>query len=154
MSFPNGCHVCEVEIDPDTGSVQIVGYTAVDDVGNVLHETIVEGQIHGGVAQGLGQVLGEQVVYSEDGQLLTASFMDYPLPRADDLPTLKVGHHRAPCTTNPLGVKGAGESGVAGSIPAGVNAVLDALASRGVTHLDLPMTPERIWTALQERDTA
>ncbi len=153
MSFPNGCHVCEVEIDPETGAMSVVGYAAVDDVGNVLHETIVEGQIHGGVAQGLGQVLGEQVIYSDDGQLLTASFMDYPLPRADDLPTLRVGHHSAPCTTNPLGVKGAGESGVAGALPAGVGAVLDALASRGVTHLDLPMTPQRIWKALHAKDS-
>jgi len=149
MSFPNGCHICEVEIDPDTGFLQVVGYTAVDDVGNILHETIVEGQIHGGVAQGLGQVLGEQVVYSQDGQLLTASFTDYMLPRADELPSLRVGHHSAPCTTNPLGVKGAGESGVAGSLPSAVNAVLDALADRGVTHLDLPMTSQRIWAALQ-----
>ncbi|HET9734517.1 MAG TPA: xanthine dehydrogenase family protein molybdopterin-binding subunit [Burkholderiales bacterium] len=150
MSFPNGCHVCEVEVDPETGVVKVVGYAAVDDVGHVIHETIVDGQIHGGVAQGLGQVFGEQVVYGEDGQLLTASFMDYPMPRADDLPMLKLGHHVAPCTTNPLGVKGAGESGVAGSIPAGVNAVLDALAARGVTHLDMPMTPLRVWQALNK----
>jgi carbon-monoxide dehydrogenase large subunit len=148
MSFPNGCHICEVEIDPDTGTVGVIAYTAVDDVGNMLHETIVEGQIHGGVAQGLGQVLGERVIYSEDGQLLTASFMDYFMPRATDLPALSVHHHVVPCTTNPLGVKGAGESGVAGSLPAGVSAVLDALASRGITHLDLPMTSQRIWTAL------
>ena len=104
----------------------------------MLHETIVEGQIHGGVAQGLGQVLGEQVVYSEDGQLLTASFMDYMMPRAGDLPSLAVHHHVVPCATNPLGVKGAGESGVAGSLPSGISAVLDALSTRGVTHLDLP----------------
>ena len=148
MSFPNGCHVCEVEIDPETGVVQVVGYAAVDDVGNMLHEAIVEGQIHGGVAQGLGQVLGEQVIYGEDGQLLTASFMDYMLPRADDLPPLRVGHHAVACTTNPLGVKGAGESGVAGSLPAAMNAVLDALAARGVRELDLPMTPARVWGAL------
>jgi carbon-monoxide dehydrogenase large subunit len=150
MSFPNGCHVCEVEIDPETGVVSVVGYAAVDDVGQIVHETIVEGQIHGGVAQGLGQVLGEQVVYGDDGQLLTASFMDYTLLRADDLPMLRLGHHAAPCTTNPLGVKGAGESGVAGSLPAGVNAVLDALAARGVKHLDMPMTPQRVWQALQK----
>jgi carbon-monoxide dehydrogenase large subunit len=150
MSFPNGCHVCEVEIDPQTGVVSVVAYAAVDDVGHVVHEAIVEGQIHGGVAQGLGQVLGEHVVYSEDGQLLTASFMDYTMPRADDLPMIKLGHHVAPCTTNPLGVKGAGESGVAGSIPAGVNAVLDALGSRGVTQLDMPMTPLRVWQALHK----
>lgn len=150
MSFPNGCHVCEVEIDPETGVVKIVGYTAVDDVGRILHEPIVEGQIHGGVAQGLAQVLGEQVVYDERGQLLTASLMDYMLPRADDLPWIATGHHVAPCTTNPLGVKGAGESGVAGSLPSAVNAVLDALGTRGVHHLDLPMTPARVWAALQE----
>jgi carbon-monoxide dehydrogenase large subunit len=110
----------------------------------------VEGQIHGGIAQGLGQVLGEHVVYGADGQLLTASFMDYVMPRATDLPALAVGHHSAPCTTNPLGVKGAGESGVAGSLPSGVSAVLDALASRGIRHLDLPMTPNRIWSALRD----
>jgi carbon-monoxide dehydrogenase large subunit len=149
MSFPNGCHVTEVEIDPETGAVHIVGYAAVDDVGRVAHPVIVEGQIHGGVAQGLGQVLGEEVVYDDSGQLLTASFMDYMLPRAADLPDLRVGHHEVPCTTNPLGVKGAGESGVAGSLPSAVNAVLDALASRGVTHLDLPMTAARVWAALQ-----
>jgi carbon-monoxide dehydrogenase large subunit len=149
MSYPNGCHVCEVEIDPETGAVAVLGYAAVDDVGTMVHETIVEGQIHGGVAQGLGQVLGEQVVYGDDGQLLTATFMDYPLPRADDLPALKVAHHSVPCTTNPLGVKGAGESGVAGALPSGVNAVLDALASRGVTELDLPFTPQRVWQALR-----
>ena len=148
MSFPNGCHVTEVEIDPETGQVTVVGYAAVDDVGRVVHETIVEGQIHGGVAQGLGQVLGEHVIYDEDGQLLTASFMDYMLPRADDLPALRVGHHGVPCTTNPLGVKGAGESGVAGAIPSAVNAVLDALASRGVRELDMPMSPSRVWAAL------
>jgi carbon-monoxide dehydrogenase large subunit len=150
MSFPNGCHVCEVEIDPETGVVKVAGYAAVDDVGNVVHEAIVEGQIHGGVAQGLGQVLGEHVVYGADGQLLTASFMDYPMPRADDFPPMRLGHHVAPCTTNPLGAKGAGESGVAGSLPAAVNAVLDALAARGVTHLDMPMTPQRVWQALQK----
>jgi carbon-monoxide dehydrogenase large subunit len=148
MSFPNGCHVCEVEIDPETGTVAVVGYAAVDDVGRVMHQTIVEGQIHGGVAQGLGQVLGERLVYGEDGQLLTASFMDYALPRADDLPGLRIGHHVAPCTTNPLGVKGAGESGVAGSLPAGMSAILDALAERGITDFDMPATPARVWRAL------
>jgi len=149
MSFPNGCHVTEVEIDPETGAVAVVGYAAVDDVGRIVHETIVEGQIHGGIAQGLGQVLGEHVVYDEHGQLLTASFMDYMLPRADDLPELRVGHHTVPCTTNPLGVKGAGESGVAGALPSAVNAVLDALTGRGVRELDMPMSPARVWAALQ-----
>ncbi len=150
MSFPNGCHICEVEIDPETGVVAVMAYTAVDDVGNVLHETIVEGQIHGGVAQGMGQVLGEQVIYGDDGQLLTASFMDYVMPRAGDLPRMSVHHHVVPCTTNPLGAKGAGESGVAGSIPSTINAILDALASRGISHLDMPMTPQRVWSALQQ----
>ncbi|MEX2220670.1 MAG: xanthine dehydrogenase family protein molybdopterin-binding subunit [Candidatus Rokuibacteriota bacterium] len=149
MSFPNGCHVTEVEIDPETGAVTVVGYAAVDDVGRIVHEPIVEGQIHGGIAQGLGQVLGEHVIYDEHGQLLTASFMDYMLPRADDLPALRVGHHGVPCTTNPLGVKGAGESGVAGALPSAVNAVLDALATRGVRELDLPMSPARVWAALR-----
>ena len=148
MSFPNGCHVCEVEIDPETGVVAVVAYSAVDDVGRVMHQTIVEGQVHGGVAQGLGQVLGEQVVYGEDGQLLTASFMDYMIPRADDLPSLRLGHHVVPCTNNPLGVKGAGESGVAGSLPSAMNAVLDALARRGIAQLDLPATAFRVWSAL------
>jgi aerobic carbon-monoxide dehydrogenase large subunit len=149
MSFPNGCHVCEVEVDPDTGALQVLAYTAVDDVGHVVHPVIVEGQIHGGVAQGLGQVLGEQVVYDDEGQLLTASFMDYPVPRANDLPDIRHAHHVVPCTTNPSGVKGAGESGVAGSIPSATNAVLDALARRGVKHMDLPMTSSRVWAALQ-----
>jgi len=150
MSFANGCHVCEVEIDPDTGVVTIAGYTAVDDIGNVLHAPIVEGQMHGGVAQGLGQVLGEHVVYDADGQLLTASFMDYIMPRADDLPALRTAHQSVACTNNPLGVKGAGESGVAGSLPSAMNAIVHALSFRGVTHLDLPGSPERVWRALQE----
>jgi carbon-monoxide dehydrogenase large subunit len=156
MSFPNGCHICEVEVDPETGLVQVVGYTAVDDVGNVLHETIVAGQIHGGVAQGIGQMLGERVIYGDDGQLLTASFMDYVMPRAGDFPPMNVQHYSVPCTTNPLGAKGAGESGVAGALPSAVNAVLDALSIHGLSELDLPMTPQRVWSALQDvrgRDT-
>ena len=149
MSFPNGAHVCEVEIDPQTGVVTVLAYAAVDDVGVIAHETIVEGQVHGGVAQGLGQVLGEQVVYAEDGQLLSASFMDYALPRADEMPAIRVAHHGVRCTTNPLGVKGAGESGVAGALPAALNAVLDALATGGVRELDLPASPQRVWAALR-----
>lgn len=152
MSFPNGCHVTEVEIDRDTGAAAVVRYTAVDDVGRIAHPTIVEAQIHGGVAQGLGQVLGEHVVYGEGGQLLTASFMDYMMPRADQMPDLRVSHRSVPCTTNPLGVKGAGESGVAGALPSAVNAILDALAPCGIRHLDLPLTSDRIWAAL--RDTS
>ena len=132
MSFPNGCHVCEVEIDRETGALAVVGYTAVDDVGTVIHETIVDGQTHGGIAQGLGQVLGEHMHYGENGQLLNASFMDYPMPRADSMPSMTTALHAVPCTTNPLGVKGAGESGVAGSLPSAMNAIIDALAGAGI----------------------
>lgn len=150
MSFPNGCHVCEVEIDPDTGVIEVVNYIAVDDVGVMLNPEVIEGQIMGGVAQGLGQVLGERLHYDEQGQLLTASFMDYPMPRADTVPTMTIAHHSVPCTTNPLGVKGAGESGVAGSLPSAVNAILHALSTRGVSKMDMPFTPERVWMALQK----
>ncbi|HEY4372540.1 MAG TPA: xanthine dehydrogenase family protein molybdopterin-binding subunit [Burkholderiales bacterium] len=150
MTFPNGCHICEVEIDPETGVVHPVAYTAVDDVGNIMHDTIVTGQIHGGVVQGLGQVLGEEIVYDESGQLLTASFMDYRMPRAADIPPMNVLHHAVPATTNPLGVKGAGESGVAGAIPSSVNAIMNALGTRGVEKLDLPFSPARVWRALEE----
>jgi carbon-monoxide dehydrogenase large subunit len=149
MSFPNGCHVCEVEIDPTTGEVAVVSYVAVDDVGTIVHEMIVDGQTHGGIAQGLGQVLGEQVVYGADGQLINASFMDYMMPRAHDMPQLATADHSVPCTTNPLGVKGAGESGVAGSLPSAMNAVLDALSARGIEHFDMPASPTRVWQALQ-----
>jgi carbon-monoxide dehydrogenase large subunit len=150
MSFPNGCHVCEVEIDPATGVTAIVGYVAVDDVGTIIHAVIVDGQTHGGIVQGLGQVLGEHVIYGADGQLTNASFMDYVMPRATDIPRLATDHHSVPCTTNPLGVKGAGESGVAGSLPSAMNAILDALSARGIGHLDLPASPQRVWEALQE----
>lgn len=149
MSFPNGCHVCEVEIDPQTGVVEVVGYAAVDDVGTVIHETIVDGQTHGGIAQGLGQVLGEHMHYSDDGQLLNASFMDYPMPRAAGMPSMATALHVVPCTNNPLGVKGAGESGVAGSLPSAMNAIIDALASRGIEHIDLPASPARVWDVLR-----
>ena len=151
MSFPNGCHVCEVEIDPETGVVSVAGYTAVDDVGTIVHGTVVDGQTHGGIAQGLGQVLGEHVRYGKDGQLLNASLMDYALPRAAGMPTMSTAHHSVPCTTNPLGVKGAGESGVAGALPSAMNAVLDALAQEGIDHFDLPASPQRIWDVLQEK---
>jgi carbon-monoxide dehydrogenase large subunit len=151
MSFPNGCHVSEVEIDPDTGVVSVVGYAAVDDVGTIVHETVVDGQTHGGIAQGLGQVLGEHVRYGEDGQLLNASLMDYALPRAAEMPAICTAHHSVPCKTNPLGVKGAGESGVAGALPSAMNAVLDALAPSGVDCFDLPASPQRVWQALQDR---
>ena len=153
MSFPNGCHVCEVEIDPDTGVIEVKHYTAVDDVGVMLNPDVIEGQIMGGVAQGLGQVLGERLHYDDQGQLLTASFMDYPMPRADTVPHMTIAHHSVPCNTNPLGVKGAGESGVAGALPAAVNAILHALSARGVASLDMPFTPERVWKALQSSQT-
>jgi carbon-monoxide dehydrogenase large subunit len=151
MSFPNGCHVCEVEIDPETGVVSVVGYVAVDDVGTIVHETVVDGQTHGGIAQGLGQVLGEHVRYGEDGQLLNASLMDYALPRAAGMPAMSTAHHSVPCTTNPLGVKGAGESGVAGALPSAMNAVLDALAQRGIDRFDMPASPQRVWQVLNEK---
>jgi carbon-monoxide dehydrogenase large subunit len=151
MSFPNGCHVCEVEVDPQTGMVDVVGYVAVDDVGTVIHETIVDGQTHGGIAQGLGQVLGEHVRYGEDGQLLNASFMDYAVPRAEGMPSMTTALHVVPCTNNPLGVKGAGESGVAGSLPSAMNAIIDALAVSGIEHIDLPASPARVWEALSVR---
>ncbi|MGE3986543.1 xanthine dehydrogenase family protein molybdopterin-binding subunit [Pseudorhodoplanes sp.] len=150
MSFPNGCHVCEIEVDPETGVVSVVRYTAVDDVGNIVHETVVDGQTHGGIVQGLGQVLGEHVRYGDDGQLLNASLMDYALPRAAEMPVMATAHHSVPCTTNPLGVKGAGESGVAGALPSAMNAVGDALALRGIDHFDLPASPQRVWQALQD----
>ncbi len=148
MSFPNGCHVCEVEVDPQTGQVSVLQHTAVDDVGIMLNPAIVEGQIMGGVAQGLGQVLGERLHYDSEGQLINASFMDYPMPRADVVPPIRMAHHEVPCRNNPLGVKGAGESGVAGSMPSAINAILHALSYRGVTVMDMPFTPDRVWQAL------
>lgn len=150
MSFPNGCHVCEVEIDPQTGAVCIVRHTAVDDVGVILNPKIVEGQVLGGIAQGLGQVLGERLHYDSHGQLINASFMDYPLPRADMLPPITLGHLEVPCRNNPLGVKGAGESGVAGSIPSAINAILHALSYRGIPSMDMPFTSNRVWEALSK----
>ena len=146
-SFPNGCHVAEVEIDADTGAVAIVNYVAVGDCGNVLDDTIVTGQIHGGVAQGLGQALTENTVYDAGGQLVSGSFMDYALPRADLMPDMTVEHHAVACRTNPLGVKGTGEAGTTAAPPAVINAILDALPKGA--QLDMPATPERIWKALQ-----
>ena len=147
--FPNGCHVCELEIDPDTGAVTVDRYSAVDDVGVVINPMIVHGQVHGGVTQGLGQALSEQIVYDRDGQLLTGSFMDYAMPRADEQPALAVDFHEVPCTTNPLGVKGVGEAGMVGALPAVMNAVADALAARGRrVNFDLPVTAEKLWRAL------
>jgi carbon-monoxide dehydrogenase large subunit len=146
-SFPNGCHVAEVEIDADTGALDIVSYVAVGDCGNVLDDVIVTGQIHGGVAQGLGQALTENTVYDAGGQLVTGSFMDYALPRAADVPAMTVEHRAVACRTNPLGIKGTGEAGTTAAPPALINAILDALP-KGAT-LNMPATPERIWRALQ-----
>jgi carbon-monoxide dehydrogenase large subunit len=151
VTFPNGCQVCEVEIDPETGAVTIVRHTVVDDVGRMVNPMLVKGQIHGGVVQGLGQGLFEALVHDPDtGQLLTASFMDYPLPRADDLPAFAVDSFEVPTLVNPLGAKGVGEAGTVGALPALLNAVNDALAPVGVRHLDMPATPERVWRAIQE----
>ena len=150
FTFPGGCHVAEVEIDPDTGELALVAYTAVDDVGVVLNPMIVEGQIHGGVVQGAGQALGENCVYDPaSGQLLTGSFMDYRMPRADDLPMIAVSTQSTRCTHNPLGVKGCGEVGTIASPATVMSAVVDALSPHGVTHLDMPATPQRIWQAIQ-----
>ncbi len=149
-TFPNGCHVAEVEIDPDTGIVQIVGYSGVNDFGTVVNPTIVAGQIHGGVAQGIGQALMECVTYDDNGQPVTGSFMDYALPRAGDIPSMTLGNHPSPATSNPLGTKGCGEAGCAGSLASIVNAVLDALSDEGVTEIDMPLTSEKVWRAIQD----
>ncbi|WGD49111.1 xanthine dehydrogenase family protein molybdopterin-binding subunit [Bradyrhizobium sp. CB1650] len=149
-AFPNGCHVAEVEIDPDTGVVQIVRYSAVNDFGTVINPMLVAGQLHGGVVQGIGQALMEQIRYDESGQPITGSLMDYALPRAEDAPFMTVGDHPVPATSNPLGTKGCGEAGCAGSLSTVVNAVLDALSDYGIKHIDMPLTPERVWRAIQE----
>jgi carbon-monoxide dehydrogenase large subunit len=148
-TFPNGCHVCEVEIDPETGAVAIARYSVVDDVGTVVNPKTLKGQIQGGVVQGLGQVLMEQVVYDrQSGQLLTASFMDYAMPRADDVCMMEIESNPVPTKLNPLGVKGAGEAGTVGALPAVMNAIMDALAPLGVDALDMPASPLRVWQAI------
>jgi carbon-monoxide dehydrogenase large subunit len=149
-AFPNGCHVAEVEIDPDTGIVQIVRYTGVNDFGTIVNPMLVAGQLHGGVAQGIGQALMECVSYDSSGQPITGSFMDYALPRAEDIPLMEVGDHPVPAKTNPLGTKGCGEAGCAGSLSTIVNAVVDALSEYGITHIDMPLTPERVWRAIRD----
>ncbi|HUZ62576.1 MAG TPA: xanthine dehydrogenase family protein molybdopterin-binding subunit [Acetobacteraceae bacterium] len=148
FTFPGGCHICEVEIDRETGMIHVVNFTAVDDVGRVINPMIVEGQVQGGVAQGIGQALLENAVYDAAGQLLTGSMMDYTMPRADDLPNISVGTEVTLCTHNPLGVKGCGEVGAIGSPPAVINAVVDALKDYGVRHLDMPATPQKIWSII------
>jgi carbon-monoxide dehydrogenase large subunit len=148
-NFPNGCHACEVEIDPDTGVVTVARYACIDDLGRVINPMIVEGQIQGALAQGLGQALMEHVVYDRaSGQLVSGSFMDYAMPRATDLPPVAIAFHNVPARTNPLGVKGIGEAGCTGSPPAIMNAILDALRPLGVTAMDMPATPFRVWQAI------
>jgi carbon-monoxide dehydrogenase large subunit len=149
-TFPNGCHIAEVEIDPETGEAEIASYVACDDAGNIVNHQIVEGQMQGGLTQGAGQVFNELAVYDrESGQLLTGSFMDYAMPRAGLVSNLKLLEHPVPTQLNPLGAKGVGEAGVTGSLPALMNAVVDALRSAGVQHFELPATPQRIWQALR-----
>jgi carbon-monoxide dehydrogenase large subunit len=148
-TFPNGCHVCEVEVDPDTGKVDIVSYSVLDDFGRVINPMLVQGQVHGGVVQGLGQALLEDIVYdSGSGQLLTASFSDYAMPRADDMPDLQFAYEEILCKTNAMGAKGCGEAGTVGAMPALMGAVADAI---GVSHIDMPATPERVWRVLTGR---
>jgi aerobic carbon-monoxide dehydrogenase large subunit len=148
-AFPNGCHVCEVEIDPETGVVAVDKYTMVDDFGVIVNPLLVEGQVHGGVTQGIGQALFEETRYDKNGQLLTGSFMDYAMPRASDVPSFKFGSHPVPAKSNLLGVKGCGEAGCSGSLPAVMNAVVDALSVYGIEHIDMPATPLRVWQAIQ-----
>jgi len=149
VTFPNGCHVCEVEVDQETGAVRVVRYTVVDDVGRMINPLLVKGQIHGGAVQGLGQGLAEVLTYDEAGQVLSGSFMDYAMPRADEVPPFEVDAHEVPTRVNPLGAKGVGEAGTVGALPALMNAVNDALAPLGVRHLDMPVSPERVWQAIR-----
>jgi aerobic carbon-monoxide dehydrogenase large subunit len=148
-TYPNGCHVCEVEVDPETGVIEVVKYASVNDFGTVINPIIVEGQLHGGVVQGIGQTLMEMTAYDSDGQLLTGSYMDYAMPRAKDAPSFSIQDHGVPATTNPLGVKGCGEAGCAGSLTSIMNAVVDALSEYGIRHIDMPATPHRVWQAIQ-----
>jgi carbon-monoxide dehydrogenase large subunit len=151
LTFPNGCHVAEVEIDPLTGALTLASYAAVDDCGNVLDPMIVEGQTHGSIAQGLGQAMMEQAVFEPvGGQLVTGSFMDYAMPRADDIPPFKDLVHVVPATTNPMGVKGAGEAGTTAAIAAVMNAIADAIPGGSGARIDMPATPERLWRACRE----
>jgi carbon-monoxide dehydrogenase large subunit len=151
FTYPAGTHICEVEIDMATGVVEVVNWAAVDDFGKVINPMVVEGQVHGGIAQGIGQALLEGCVYDEEtGQLVTGSYMDYCMPRADDLPSFNIGMTETPCPHNPLGVKGCGEAGAIAAPPALVNAVVDALSPYGVSHIDMPVTPEKVWRAMRQ----
>ena len=149
-NYPNGCHVCEVEIDPETGVTQILRYSVVDDVGTVMNPLVLKGQIVGGVVQGIGQILMEDIHFDADGQLVSGSFMDYAMPRASDLCPFEVESNPVPTKTNPLGVKGAGEAGCVGAMPALANAMVDALSPLGIQHLEMPATPEKVWRAIQD----
>ena len=151
QNFPNGCHICELEIDPETGTVELLHYSVVDDVGTVLNPLLLEGQICGGIVQGIGQVLMEDIHFDEgSGQLVTGSFMDYAMPRADDLSAIHCESNPVPTKTNPLGVKGAGEAGAVGAMPAVGNALVDALKPLGIRDIAMPATPERLWRAIRQ----
>ena len=152
-TFPNGCHACEVEVDPDTGAVTIERYIGVDDVGRVVNPLLVHGQMHGSTVQGAGQALLEDCVYDHTGQLLSGSFMDYAMPRAAMFPAFVAENNEVPAPNNPLGVKGAGEGGSTGAPPAIINAIVDALREFGVRDVPMPATPERIWRAIQNGRT-
>ena len=149
-AFPNGCHIAEVQVDTETGTVEVVKYTFVNDFGVVINPLLVDGQAHGGIVQGIGQALRERTVYDDDGQLLTGSYMDYAMPRADDTPLFVHEFHSVPATTNPLGAKGCGEAGCAGALPSVMNALVDALTEFGIHHIDMPATPERVWRAIRD----
>ena len=149
-NFPNGCHICELEIDPETGAVEIVRYSVVDDVGTVLNPLLLHGQIVGGIAQGVGQILMEDIRFDQTGQLINGSFMDYAMPRAHDFSPFRIESNPVPTATNPLGVKGAGEAGCVGALPAVANALVDALSEFGIRHVEMPATPERLWRAIRE----
>ncbi len=151
FAFPFGAHIAIVEVDRETGQIQILRYVAVDDIGNVINPLLVDGQLHGGVAQGLGPALMEGVIYDEDGQLMNGTFMDYPIPKAQHMPWIESDRTETPAPGNPLGVKGVGEAGTIGSLPAFVNGVVDALSPLGVEHIDIPMTPQKVWNLIQER---
>jgi aerobic carbon-monoxide dehydrogenase large subunit len=149
-AFPNGCHIAEVEVDPETGTVEVVRYAFVNDFGTVINPLLVNGQAHGGIVQGIGQALRERTMYDEQGQLLTGSYMDYALPRAEDVPLFTHAFHPVPAKTNVLGAKGCGEAGCAGALPSVMNALVDALREHGIRHIDMPATPERVWRAIAE----
>jgi carbon-monoxide dehydrogenase large subunit len=155
-TFPNGCHICELEVDPDTGTVEILNYTIMDDFGTALNPLLLQGQVHGGVGQGVGQALTEKTIYDSDsGQLMSGSFMDYALPRADVVPHVHFDMHNSLCTTNPLGVKGAGEAGAIGAPPSVINAIVDAIHPHtGLKHIDMPVTASSLWAAIDAHRTS